>query len=86
MTDAPVTVIGGGLAGAEAAWLLARAGAAVRLIEMRPQQSTPAHRTGDLGELVCSNSLKSDDPESASGQLKAEMEALGSLVMRRSAA
>ena len=82
MTDSPVTVIGGGLAGAEAAWLLARAGAAVRLIEMRPVRSTPAHRTGNLGELVCSNSLKSDDPDSASGMLKAEMEALGSLVMR----
>lgn len=77
----PVTVIGGGLAGCEAAWALARAGARVRLVEMRPETTTPAHRTPLLAELVCSNSLKSDSMTNASGLLKAEMEALGSLVM-----
>jgi methylenetetrahydrofolate--tRNA-(uracil-5-)-methyltransferase len=79
---APVTVIGGGLAGAEAACLLGRHGAAVTLIEMRPHKLTPAHRTGALAELVCSNSLKSLAADSASGLLKAEMEALGSVTMR----
>ncbi len=78
---APVTVVGGGLAGCEAAWQLASAGAAVRLVEMRPGTSTPAHRTGSLAELVCSNSLRSDNPENAVGLLKREMEALGSLVL-----
>ena len=76
-----VTVIGGGLAGCEAAWQLAHAGFAVRLVEMRPAVSTPAHRTGDLAELVCSNSLRSDNPTNAVGLLKREMETLGSLVI-----
>jgi methylenetetrahydrofolate--tRNA-(uracil-5-)-methyltransferase len=75
------TVIGGGLAGCEAAWQLASAGVSVRLIEMRPRHSTPAHRTGDLAELVCSNSLRSDNPENAVGLLKRELEVLGSLIM-----
>jgi len=57
------------------------AGARVRLVEMRPGRSTPAHRTGDLAELVCSNSLRSDNPENAVGLLKREMAALGSLVI-----
>ncbi len=76
-----ITVVGGGLAGCEAAWQLASAGLRVRLIEMRPGVSTPAHRTGNLAELVCSNSLRSDNPENAVGLLKREMEALGSLVI-----
>ena len=57
-----VTVIGGGLAGVEAAWQAARLGAKVRLFEMRPVKQTPAHRTDKLAEIVCSNSLKSDEP------------------------
>jgi methylenetetrahydrofolate--tRNA-(uracil-5-)-methyltransferase len=76
-----VTVVGGGLAGCEAAWQLAAAGVRVRLHEMRPLTTTPAHRTGDLAELVCSNSLRSDNPENAVGLLKREMEALGSVVI-----
>jgi methylenetetrahydrofolate--tRNA-(uracil-5-)-methyltransferase len=76
-----VTVVGGGLAGCEAAWQLAAAGVRVRLVEMRPGVSTPAHRTGDLAELVCSNSLRSDNPENAIGLLKREMEVMGSLVI-----
>ncbi len=80
MTDR-VTVVGGGLAGCEAAWQLAAAGVRVRLHEMRPAVTTPAHRTGDLAELVCSNSLRSDNPENAVGLLKREMEAMGSLVI-----
>ncbi len=76
-----VTIIGGGLAGVEAAWQAAERGARVSLYEMRPVQMTPAHKTGDLAELVCSNSLKADGPTTAPGLLKAEMRALGSLVM-----
>ena len=56
----PVTIVGGGLAGCECAWQLARRGVPVVLHEMRPKRSTPAHKTGDLAELVCSNSLRSD--------------------------
>lgn len=78
----PVTVVGGGLAGCEAALQLARAGHSVRLVEMRPVKTTPAHRTGDLGELVCTNSFKSEDPANAHGQLKREMRALGSVLLR----
>ena len=77
----PVHVIGGGLAGCECAFQLARRGVPVVLSEMRPVRSTPAHKTGDLAELVCSNSLRSDDPEHAAGLLKREMEAFGSLVI-----
>ena len=58
---APIHIIGGGLAGSEAAWQAAQAGAAVVLHEMRPLRSTPAHQTGGLAELVCSNSFRSDD-------------------------
>lgn len=76
-----LSVVGGGLAGCEAAWQLAAAGFAVRVIEMRPTVLTPAHRTGDLAELVCSNSMRSDNPENAIGLLKREMEAMGSLVI-----
>lgn len=78
---ARVTVVGGGLAGCEAAWQLAAAGCGVLLIEMRPGKSTAAHRTGDLAELVCSNSLRSDNPANAVGLLKREMEAFGSLIL-----
>jgi methylenetetrahydrofolate--tRNA-(uracil-5-)-methyltransferase len=81
MADPVVTVIGGGLAGCEAAWQAARCGAAVRLIEMRPRSKTGAHQTDRLAELVCSNSLKSESLEDASGLLKAEMRALGSLML-----
>ena len=65
-----VWVIGGGLAGSEAAWQLAQAGERVRLFEMRPVVNTPAHKTSCLGELVCSNSLKADYLENAAGLLK----------------
>ncbi len=74
-------VVGGGLAGAECSWQLANRGVPVVLWEMRPARSTPAHRSGDLAELVCSNSLRSDDPTHAAGLLKREMEAFGSLVI-----
>ena len=77
-----VTVIGGGLAGSEAAWQIARRGIEVRLYEMRPTVTTPAHTTDQLGELVCSNSLKSDLPESAPHLLKQELRRLDSLLMR----
>jgi methylenetetrahydrofolate--tRNA-(uracil-5-)-methyltransferase len=77
----PVTVVGGGLAGCEAALRLARGGRAVRLLEMRPARRTPAHQTERLGELVCTNSFKSEDPANAHGQLKREMRALGSILL-----
>jgi len=76
-----IVVVGGGLAGVEAAWQVARRGIAVELIEMRPIATTPAHRSDMLGELVCSSSLKSQSPETAHGLLKLEMRALGSLVL-----
>ena len=77
-----IQIIGGGLAGSEAAWQLAEAGVKVRLSEMRGVEGTPAHHTDGLAELVCSNSFRSDDAESnAVGLLHAEMRALGSLVM-----
>ncbi|NLP05592.1 methylenetetrahydrofolate--tRNA-(uracil(54)-C(5))-methyltransferase (FADH(2)-oxidizing) TrmFO [Candidatus Fermentibacteria bacterium] len=76
-----VVVVGGGLAGCEAAWMLARRGFSVELCEMRPAVMTPAHRTGMLAELVCSNSLRSANPLNAVGLLKNEMRALGSLTI-----
>jgi len=76
-----ITVVGGGLAGCEAALQLARRGHRVRLVEMRPVRGTPAHQTDRLGELVCSNSFKSEDPANAHGQLKREMRVLGSVVL-----
>src|SRR5882762_5197255 len=76
-----VTIIGGGFAGVEAAWQAARAGVKVRLFEMRPVQQTPAHRTDKLAEIVCSNSLKSDEPGTASYLLKEELRRGDSLVM-----
>ena len=76
-----VNVIGGGLAGVEAAWQAAKLGADVRLYEMRPLKQTPAHRSDKLAEIVCSNSLKSDEPGTASYLLKEELRRGGSLVM-----
>ena len=81
MTEPVVTIVGGGLAGCEAAWQAAGRGCTVRLFEMRPMVPTPAHATDRLAELVCSNSLKSESPEDASGLLKAEMRALGSIIL-----
>jgi len=81
-----VNVIGGGFAGVEAAWQAARAGAQVRLFEMRPVKQTPAHRTDKLAEIVCSNSLKSDEPGSAPYLLKEELRRAGSIVMQVAAA
>jgi len=74
-------VIGGGLAGSEAAWQLASRGRAVSLHEMRPVRPTPAHKTGQLAELVCSNTFKSTELSSAHGLLKAEMRELGSMIL-----
>ena len=81
-----VNVIGGGFAGVEAAWQAARAGAQVRLFEMRPVKETPAHRTDKLAEIVCSNSLKSDEVGSAPYLLKEELRRAGSLVMEAATA
>ena len=75
------TVVGGGLAGSEAAWALAERGVRVTLYEMRPAVQTPAHHTDRLAELVCSNSFKSVDLTNAHGLLKAELRALGSLLL-----
>jgi methylenetetrahydrofolate--tRNA-(uracil-5-)-methyltransferase len=79
--SAVVTVVGGGLAGCEAAVQLARRGIRVRLLEMRPARRTPAHQTDGLAELVCTNSFKSEDPLNAHGQLKREMRAMGSVLL-----
>ncbi|MBA2354552.1 MAG: FAD-dependent oxidoreductase, partial [Acidobacteria bacterium] len=85
MTEVPgplVTVIGGGLAGCEAAWQCASRGVAVRLHEMRPVRRTLVHQGERLAELVCSNSFRGDKLDNAVGLLKEEMRRLGSLVMR----
>src|SRR6185436_18476015 len=83
----PVHVVGGGLAGAEAAWQLARAGVPAVLHEMRPVRGTEAHVTDRLAELVCSNSFRSDDAQTnAAGLLHAELRRAGSLIMRAAAA
>ena len=76
-----VKVIGAGLAGSEAAWQLAQRGIPVRLYEMRPKKSSPAHHTGDFAELVCSNSLRGDRLENAVGLLKEELRRLDSLIL-----
>src|SRR5688500_14157012 len=81
MANQELTVIGGGLAGCEAAWQAAQRGAKVRLYEMRPQRQTAVHQTGNLAELVCSNSLKSNDLGKASGLLKEEMRRLDSIII-----
>lgn len=77
-----VKIIGAGLAGCEAAWRLAESGTDVELFEMKPHAFSPAHKSPDLAELVCSNSFRSAEPETGIGLLKLEMEDLGSLVMR----
>jgi methylenetetrahydrofolate--tRNA-(uracil-5-)-methyltransferase len=83
MTGNPIHIIGGGLAGSEAAWQIARRGLPVILHEMRPVRTTAAHKTGSLAELVCSNSFRSDDKHhNAVGLLHEEMRRLGSLIMR----
>jgi methylenetetrahydrofolate--tRNA-(uracil-5-)-methyltransferase len=79
---AVVTIIGGGLAGSEAAWQVAARGVRVALHEMRPRRATAVHKTGQLAELVCSNSFRGDKLDNAVGLLKEEMRRLGSLVMR----
>jgi len=76
-----IEVVGGGLAGCEAALFLARRGHRVRIVEMRPHRTTAAHRTENLAELVCTNSFKSEDLTNAHGQLKREMDLLGSLLL-----
>ncbi|MBF0370728.1 MAG: methylenetetrahydrofolate--tRNA-(uracil(54)-C(5))-methyltransferase (FADH(2)-oxidizing) TrmFO [Magnetococcales bacterium] len=82
MNHPPVHIIGAGLAGSEAAWQLAQRGITVKLYEMRPHQTTPAHQTAHCGELVCSNSLRSDDAQrSAVGVLHQEMRELNGLIM-----
>lgn len=81
MSRGPIHIVGGGLAGSEAAWQIARRGAPAILHEMRPQRPTPAHRTGALAELVCSNSLKSEQENTASWLLKEELRDLGSLLL-----
>src|SRR5580765_4871240 len=77
-----VTIVGGGLAGSEAAWQAASVGVAVRLYEMRPSRPTAVHKTDHLAELVCSNSFRGDKLDNAVGLLKEEMRRLGSIVMR----
>jgi len=81
LSEQEITIIGGGLAGCEAAWQIAQRGISVRLHEMKPDQYSPAHSMQSLAELVCSNSLRSDDQNSAVGLLKEEMRRLGSLLM-----
>ena len=81
MNSGPVKIIGGGLAGCEAAWQLLRRGHAVHLFEMKPHKFSPAHKMEHLSELVCSNSLKSNDPCSAPGLLKQELRRLNSLIL-----
>ena len=76
-----VTVVGAGLAGSEAAWQLAQRGVQVELVEMKPHKMTPAHHSTDFGELVCSNSLRSDRLENAVGLLKEELRRMGSLII-----
>lgn len=78
----PVTIVGAGLAGSEAAWQLANRGIPVRLIEMKPLKYSPAHHYPGFAELVCSNSLKAEQLSNASGLLKAELRAMNSLILR----
>ncbi|MBI5557346.1 MAG: methylenetetrahydrofolate--tRNA-(uracil(54)-C(5))-methyltransferase (FADH(2)-oxidizing) TrmFO [Deltaproteobacteria bacterium] len=85
MEEQRLTIIGGGLAGCEAAWQAAQRGVGVVLHDMKPQRFSPAHASPDLAELVCSNSFRSDDPFSAVGLLKEEMRQLGSLIMSAAA-
>ena len=82
MIDKEVIVIGAGLAGCEAAWQLANSGVPVKLIEMRPIKSTPAHHTSEFGELVCSNSFGALSPDRASGLLQKELRIFKSLIVQ----
>lgn len=82
MSDEKVHVVGGGLAGSEAAWQLAERGHRVVVHEMRPVKQTPAHHTSHLAELVCSNTFKSTETSNAHGLLKAEMRVLGSMILQ----
>src|SRR5256885_11555607 len=82
----PISIIGGGLAGSEAAWQAASQGVPVTLFEMRPARPTAVHKTDRLAELVCSNSFRGDKLDNAVGLLKEEMRRLGSLVMRAAVA
>ncbi|NLB83916.1 MAG: methylenetetrahydrofolate--tRNA-(uracil(54)-C(5))-methyltransferase (FADH(2)-oxidizing) TrmFO [Synergistaceae bacterium] len=82
MTDKIVSVVGGGLAGSEAAWQLAERGIPVTLFEMRPLNTTPAHSTDRLAEIVCSNSFGADSQSSPAGILKRELRRMGSLILR----
>ena len=81
MSDKTITIIGGGLAGCEAAWQIIQRDCNVRIIEMRPGKRSPAHNSDDLAELVCSNSFRSNDQTSAVGLLKEEMNRIGSLIV-----
>ena len=81
MSEQKVVIIGGGLAGTECAFQLLERGFAVEMYEMRPERTTGAHESGMLAELVCSNSLKSISPETASGLLKEELDILGSRLL-----
>ena len=81
MVKQTIRVIGGGLAGCEAAWQIAQRGLAVHLYEMKPHHKSPAHELDTLAELVCSNSLRADRLQNAVGLLKAEMRLMNSLVM-----
>src|SRR5450759_416810 len=81
LKTSPVIIIGGGLAGCEAAWQLLQRGHAVHLVEMKPQKFSPAHKMEHLAELVCSNSLKSNNLDSAPGLLKQELRRLNSLIL-----
>ena len=81
MINKEVIVIGAGLAGSEAAWQIANSGVAVKLIEMRPLHSTPAHHTSEFGELVCSNSFGAFSPDRAAGLLQEELRTFNSLVI-----
>ena len=85
MGNGLINIVGGGLAGVEAAWQAAKSGVDVKLYEMRPVMQTPAHRTDKLAEIVCSNSLKSDEPGTASYLLKEELRQGGSLVLSAAA-
>src|SRR5213594_2517835 len=78
----PITIVGGGLAGSEAAWQAASEDVPVTLYEMRPDRPTVVHKTDRLAELVCSNSFRGDKLDNAVGLLKEEMRRLGSLIMR----
>lgn len=81
MSEKKITIIGGGLAGSEAAWQAANLGCPVTLIEMKPKKYSPAHKSAGLAELVCSNSFRSNDPTSAVGLLKEEMRRFASLII-----